>query len=576
MLGRVLLLLTPVLVSGAVPPQLGPLVHVEQGALRGKYLTSAGGRIFAAFQGIPYARPPTGKHRFKDPAPIKPWRGVWPATTPGSVCLQSFFYDKTQGSTQPTIRGEEDCLYLNVYSPMLPAGGSAPLLDVIVNIHGGSFMFGSGSDSGPKYLLDEDVILVTFNYRLGPLGFLTTEDDVVPGNMGLKDQTAALLWVQRNIASFGGNPASVTITGQSAGGASVHFHYLSPLSHGLFQRGISQSGTALCPWTQMENGRGKATKLAQELGCNTQTSRELVDCLRHRPAKIIVQKVAIFEEWENMPFSPFGATVEVAGAAPFLDKQPIDILLDGNVQDLPWMTTVAAEEGLYPTAHWIAREDILNEIQNRFSEIAPLILDYNYTVSEKQKLAVAQSIHQFYLQGKTISTDTKCNFIEMAGDRHFVVEMERAARIQAAVNSAPVYVYQFGYRGKHSLSEELSGTNIDFGAAHADDAAFVLQIHYHNTEETQQDKDMSKVLVDIWSSFSRNGNPNPDARTFTWEPVTPNSAELAYLYIANSSHFEMRSSLDLGHREFWDSLPINEPQINVNVRNIRQSTREEL
>ncbi|GFG40741.1 hypothetical protein Cfor_06019 [Coptotermes formosanus] len=511
-----------------------------------------------------------------DPAPIKPWRGVWPATTLGSVCLQYLPYDKIEGSTTPTIRGDEDCLYLNVYSPMLPAGGSAPLLDVIVNIHAGAFMFGSGSETGPKYLLDEDVILVTFNYRLGPLGFLTTEDEVVPGNMGLKDQTAALLWVQRNIASFGGNPGSVTITGQAAGGASVHFHYLSPLSHGLFQRGISQSGTALCPWTQMENGRGKATKLAQELGCNTQTSRELVDCLRHRPAKMIVEKVTIFEEWENMPFSPFGATVEVAGAVPFLNRQPIDILLDRNVQDLPWMTTVARREGLYPTAAWITREDILNEIQNRFSDVAPLILDYNYTVSEKQKLAVAQSIHQFYLQGKTISTDTTRNIIEMAGDRHFVVEIERAARIQAAVNSAPVYVYQFGYRGKHSLSEFLSGTNTDFGAAHIDDAAFVLQLHYHITDETQQDKDMSKVLVDIWSSFSRNGNPNPGAWNFTWEPVTPNSAELAYLYIANSSHFEMRSSLDLGHREFWDSLPINEPQINVNVHNIKQSIREEL
>jgi len=576
MLGTVLLLLAPVLVAGTAPLQLGPLVHVEQGALRGTYLTSAGGRKLAAFQGIPYARPPTGKHRFKDPLPVKPWRGVWPATTPGSVCLQYFPYDKIEGSTEPPIRGDEDCLYLNVYSPMLPAGGSAPLLDVIVNIHGGAFMFGSGSDPSPKYLLDQDLILVTFNYRLGPLGFLTTEDEVVPGNMGLKDQTAALLWVQNNIASFGGNPASVTITGQSAGGASVHFHYLSPLSHGLFQRGISQSGTALCPWTQMENGRSKATKLAQELGCNIQTSRELIDCLRHRPAKMIVQTVAIFHEWENMPFSPFGATVEVAGAAPFLDRQPIDILLDGNVQDLPWMTTVTTAEGVYPTAAWVEKEDIMNEIQNTFSEVAPLILDYNYTVSEKQKLAVARSIHQFYLQGKTISTDTTCNFIQMVGDRHFVVEMERAARIQAAVNSAPVYVYLFGYRGKHSLSEFLSGTSTDFGSAHADDATFVMEPFLIIADETQQDKDMSKVLVDIWSSFSRNGNPNPASRNFTWEPVIPRSEELAYLYIANSSHLEMRSSLDLGNMEFWDSLPINEPQINVNVHNIKQSTRDEL
>ncbi|KDR15440.1 Esterase FE4 [Zootermopsis nevadensis] len=459
---------------------------------------------------------------------------------------------------------------------MLPAGGGAPLLDVIVNIHGGAFIFGAGSDSGPKYLMDRDLVFVTFNYRLGPLGFLSTEDEVVPGNMGLKDQTAALRWVQRNIASFGGNPASITITGQSAGGASVHYHYLSPLSHGLFQRGISQSGSALCPWTQMENGRIKAMKLAQELGCNTQTSRELLDCLRHRPASMIVQQVATFQGWQNMPFSPFGPTVEVAGVTPFLDRQPIDILLDGNVQNLPWITGVTTEEGLYPAGSWVENEDILNEVQNRFSELAPLILDYNYTVPEEQKQAVAQSIHQFYLQGKTISPETTSNFIQMTGDRHFVVEAERAARIQAAVNSAPVYFYQFGYRGHHSVSEYLSGTNINFGVSHADDSTFVLQLPYSNTEETQQDKDMSKVLVDIWDSFNRNGNPVPSGRNFTWEPVTARSDELTYLYIANSSHLEMRCSLDLGNREFWDSLPISESQISINVQNIQQKTHEEL
>ncbi|PNF28712.1 Venom carboxylesterase-6 [Cryptotermes secundus] len=576
MLGQGLLLVTAVLVSGAVPPQVGPLVHVEQGALRGTHQTSAGGRIFSAFQGIPYARPPTGKHRFKDPAPMKPWRGVWPAITPGSKCLQYDPLTQAGTSTQASLQGDEDCLYLNVYSPMLPAGGGAPLLDVIVNIHGGGFSYGAGSKYGPKYLLDGDVILVTFNYRLGPLGFLSTEDEVVPGNMGLKDQTAALRWVQRNIASFGGNPASVTLTGQSAGGVSVHYHYLSPLSHGLFQRGISQSGTALNPWAQMENGRGKATKLAQQLGCSIQTSREMVDCLRHRPASMIAQQVATFQEWRNMPFSPFGFTVEVAGVTPFLSRQPTDMLLDGSVQDLPWITSVTTEEGLYPAADWVASEEILNELQTRFAEVAPHILDYNYTVADEQKQAVAQSIHQFYLHGKAISTETTSNIIQMTGDRHFVVEAERAARLQAAVNSEPVYFYQFGYRGKHSLSEVMSGTNINFGVSHGDDAAYVLQVPYSNIEETQQDKDMSKVLTDIWDSFHRTGNPVTSGRNFTWEPVTANCTELAYLYITNSSHLEMRSSLDLGHREFWDSLPISEPQRNVNIPNVQHPKHHEL
>ncbi|KAJ9595640.1 hypothetical protein L9F63_013170, partial [Diploptera punctata] len=316
-----------------------PLVFVEEGAMHGTYLASANGRTFAAFQGIPYARPPIGKYRFKDPVLHKPWRGVWPATKPGSECLHY----------KNGLHGDENCLFLNVYSSMLPRG-NAPLLDVIVFFHGGAFMFDTAHKYGPKYLLDRDIVLVTINYRLGPLGFISTEDEVVPGNMGLKDQTLALRWVQRNIVAFGGNPASVTISGSSAGGVSVHYHYFSNSSHGLFQRGIAMSGSSLCPWAQMENGRAKADVLAQSLGCNSYSSRDMIDCLRQRPAAMIVQQVPMFQGWRDQPFSPFGPTIEVAGVNPFLSEQPINALLNGNIQDVPLLLSVTTEEGLYPAA----------------------------------------------------------------------------------------------------------------------------------------------------------------------------------------------------------------------------------
>nr|CAH7765727.1 unnamed protein product [Callosobruchus chinensis] len=130
--------------------------------------------------------------------------------------------------------GEEDCLYINVYVPKTRSG---KLLDVVAHIHGGAFMVGFSQEFiGDKYIMDKDVIVVSFNYRLGALGFLSTEDDVVPGNNGLKDQALALKWIQEHIEAFGGNPKSVTLTGFSAGAASVHFHYFSPYSVGLFHR----------------------------------------------------------------------------------------------------------------------------------------------------------------------------------------------------------------------------------------------------------------------------------------------------------------------------------------------------
>jgi bile salt-stimulated lipase len=147
-------------------------------------------------------------------------------------------------------------------------------LDVVVHVHGGAYMYGSGlMYSRPEVLMDRDIVFVTFNYRLGILGFLSTEDDVVPGNNGLKDQVMALRWVQNHIANFGGNPDSVTLTGLSAGGSSVHFHYFSEMSKGLFHRGFSQSGAVLNSFSLQEDALKKAQRLASAVGCPSTPTR---------------------------------------------------------------------------------------------------------------------------------------------------------------------------------------------------------------------------------------------------------------------------------------------------------------
>nr|CAD7259012.1 unnamed protein product [Timema shepardi] len=414
----------------------GPTIHVEQGAVKGTTLLSAGGRPFQAFQGIPYGKAPVGKYRFKEPVPAKPWVGVWPAERPGSPCLQ---YMQTTHQEDEKIVGSEDCLYLNVYTPKLPGTGKPPLLDVIVYIHGGAFMFGWGHQYGPKYYMDRDVVYVTLNYRLGVLGFLSTEDEVVPGNNGLKDQVLALKWLQRNIAAFGGNPDSVTISGTSAGGASVHYHYFSPMSRGeihpteirtsispssevelnttsalanyateagLFHRGMSYSGNALCPWTQAEGLRSKANLIAASLGCQTGVSREMVACLRKRPAEKIVALTKELMVWLYNPFSPFGPTVEVAGNTPFLTNEPLSDALEIKLKNLPWLTSLTTEEGLYPAAEFVNNKQHLQELNKHFVEIAPFLLDYNYTVPLEQQPQVTEEIRNKYFGDLPIGPDT--------------------------------------------------------------------------------------------------------------------------------------------------------------------------
>lgn len=194
------------------------------------------------------------------------------------------------------ITGDEDCLYLNVYTPHVKAGTPLP---VMVWFHGGGFECGAGIHSfyGPEFLLEHDVILVAGNFRIGPLGFLSTEQEDCPGNNGLKDQVMILQWIRDNIKQFGGDPKSVTIFGESAGGASGTYHMMSPLSKGLFHRVISQSGANLDAWAAPAHkgiASSRAMRLGEMMGCkinkkDKQPWSPLIKCLREKSAEDITK-----------------------------------------------------------------------------------------------------------------------------------------------------------------------------------------------------------------------------------------------------------------------------------------------
>lgn len=231
---------------------------------------------------------------FQAPEKNDPWTGTLEATSDSHVCVQRNPYVRSE-----TIEGDEDCLYLNVYTPSKLEDVGSNLLPILVFFHGGGWVCGAGTSMwyGPNMLLDRDVILVVPNFRLGPLGFLSTGDDAAPGNAGLKDQALALKWIKKNIKEFGGDPKRITVFGESAGGVSVHLHMMSPLSKDLLFAGISQSGTALCSWALEPRGHEtkNTKKLAESLDCPTDDSASLVECLRKRSAYEIIGKDRIFE-----------------------------------------------------------------------------------------------------------------------------------------------------------------------------------------------------------------------------------------------------------------------------------------
>lgn len=252
------------LIATAHAAPRGTIVKLDDGTLEGAINSG-----IMSFKGVPYAAPPVGDLRWREPQPVIKWRDTKQALKLGNACIQKPGLSAENGGDPGSL--SEDCLYLNVWTPTLSSSAKLP---VIVWIHGGAYVFGSGGV--PVYdgaaMAKKGAVFVSINYRLGPLGFfahpaLDQGNAGGPYNFGMLDQVAALKWVQKNIAAFGGNPGNVTIMGQSAGAKSVVWHFASSLSRGLFHKGIAQS-VYILPDVKRDKGREVAAKVATAVGLN--------------------------------------------------------------------------------------------------------------------------------------------------------------------------------------------------------------------------------------------------------------------------------------------------------------------
>ncbi|CAH1394632.1 unnamed protein product [Nezara viridula] len=525
-----------------------PEVTLDQGIVRGLYTKTYNNREIASFKSIPYSKPPVGKHRFKEPVPANPWLGTYNATKEPPSCIQlDLFFAKS-------IIGTEDCLYINVYTPQLPDGKTKEpkLLDVLAFVHGGAFYGGASSDHGPFLLLERDVVLVTFNYRLGPLGFLSTEDRVVPGNNGLKDQVLALKWIQKNIAAFGGNPNSVTLGGLSAGGASCHYHLLSPLSKGLFQKAICISGVAMNPWAMAENPKERTMVIATDLGCPTNDSLIMIKCLRNRPAEHIIALTKKFLYWGRMfPLAFFTPVIELPSATAFISDTPANIINNKLGSDVPTILSFALDEGLCGGGEILTTPGMFADMQNRWDELLPHILDYNYTAPPEKMLEISQKI-----KGKYKIDDTPeghKNLVKMIGDRMFESGISKISKLSASAYTSPLYLYRFSYRGKPTLMDFLHKTEKDLGVSHGDEIFYTLGFSDFKLLETKSDSEMSKQMLDVYVSFLRNGLLGEN-----WEPVKQHLPKIAFTDIKGPNNFQLTEVEELGEESFWDSLGFNE------------------
>ncbi|XP_018328850.1 venom carboxylesterase-6-like [Agrilus planipennis] len=513
-------------------------VETQYGIVGGFPKISADGRKYIAFEGIPYAKPPLGSLRFEPPKPFGKWNGVLTANIT-YLCSQVLYLP------HGLQMGQEDCLYLNVYIPKSKINQNSKM-PVVVNFHGGSFMMlGPKVAAGELYIMDRDVIYVNMNYRLGVFGFLSTEDEVVPGNMGLKDQNLALRWVKENIDAFGGNPDSITIVGVSAGAASVHYHYISPLSKGLFARGISQSGSVFNMWALVKNPAKNFKTLGNLLKCPEGT-REIVNCLKKLPVnEILTAEKKLFKVLETFPPTLFGPVVE-KGENSFLPDHPYKLLAAGQMEHVPWINSYVKDEGIFMFLPFVYLNKV-HELDRHWEEMAPYTLYFEETAKSSDWRKIARDLRSYYL-GDTKITKTNTKIIKLFTDRYFLYDGLEALKLHANNSQAPVYFYRYFYDdGKGMFGVK--------GVSHGDDAKLTFNPIMMPRKLASPTSEVKAMLLDLIYEYATKGTPTLNGEEM---PVFKGSTEDLVVNIFSSTNITRTPLGEFDNQAFWDELPIIE------------------
>ncbi|QWW69955.1 carboxylesterase/lipase family protein [Rhizobium sp. WYJ-E13] len=482
---KLLLFLALAICPVALAPRPAPaddIVKVETGRLRG-----ATSGVVTSFKGIPYAAPPLGQLRWRNPRPAQEWKGVRSARDFGPSCMQTDDLPKS-----------EDCLALNVWTP---SERSKTRLPVMVWIYGGALAHGNTLQYPGDALAAQGVVVVSMNYRMGRLGFfahpaLVRETPGEPvGNYGYMDQLAALQWVQRNIDAFGGDAGKVTIFGESAGGGSVMAHMISPLSRGLFRSAILQSPgvptarSHVLPLTALKEAEEQAVDYATSLGIDGDDARAL-EALRALPAERLIEGASAAEVLAGM--SSGKPVIGVSGSiidGKFMTETPEAAFAAGRQALVP--VIVGANNRDLGIGEAATKDDLFGLFADHAADARTL---YDPTGSE-----TLDELRQQVLADKTL----------VEPSRHLADEMARTGQ--------PTWWYRFSY-----VAEALRNDPKWKGTLHGFEIPYTFDIPAALVKDkvTPSDRAMAALASAYWVEFAKTGNPNGGSRP-TWPRHDP-------------------------------------------------------
>ncbi|XP_055921512.1 juvenile hormone esterase isoform X2 [Eupeodes corollae] len=531
-------------------------VKIKQGTVVGGEALLTNGAKYYYFKGIPYAVPPLGKLRFQAPVALESFaQPEIDCTKEGDVCSQK---DPLSGEQC----GSENCLFLNVYTPRRKEDDTSEKLPVMVFIHGGGYMFGYGDSNlyKPLYLMQEGVVVVTLNYRLGAFGFLSLPEANIHGNAGLKDQHLALQWVSDNISHFGGDPNNVTLFGESAGASSVHFHFLSEKSRKLFHKAILQSGTANMPWAMKKYLTNKSMLLSKAMGFHSNDQIENAKFLRNYQNlgdfwKHMFSVMSPEDRRRELPI-PFGPIVEKDSPEALVTKEPLESISEENSIDIPLMMGYNSGEGLLMLSNCVKK---LENFERDLSRLIPR--NINLQPNDPQNEELAKKMRDFYMDGAKIEEGTLDTFQNLLSDFNFVIDAYVAAEMHSRhQHKSPLYFYRFDYTGDLGFYKRLFQFDHLKGACHGDELFYIFQSAMADEPWADRDKKMVKTMCKLWANFAKYGNPTPDGKTdlidCTWEPVKKiknNESFVLNAFVIDEKQ-QMAQNPDEERIEFWRSV----------------------
>lgn len=532
-------------------------IKLSQGKLVGtREGTVFDGRLYHVFYGVPYAQPPVGNLRFKDPKPPKKWNNTYDATVDyHGVCAQAHIVHKH------ALHGVEDCLYMNIHTPMLPNHPDYKLKPVLLFIHGYAFTSSLSHIYGADFLIDKDIIFITVTHRVGVFGFLKINDTDTNINMGLKDIVMAIKWVRKNIKHFGGDKTKITVMGSDSGATFLSL-LLMTKHRKLFSKIILQSGSVFSPslfQSDYKIERERLKKNLKRMGLKNILTASTKDIISAS------QKIYSTKEFINFqkPVVPFTPILEEISNSSLLVFSPDDFYKNQVKENINNRILIGfnSRESIPELIPFIHNPQYLKSFASYFKFMIPFSDGCIYNYTSKSYTEVANKIKSYYFKD-AISEKSLDGFLQYTTDLK-IYPIWKFIHTYLNFNKSNIFVYKFNYVGAFNAvrSTSLGGVNTKVkGAANGDELCYILNCapyweNYANiyNDTNNRDRIFIREITELWANFVKTGNPTPNShsRSIVWQPMTPKQTNI--LLLAKDTKL-VNSNLETKMFMFWNKV----------------------